>query len=319
MTAAFDEKEKGRRVNSGRYSGLSPREAIAKRAGLAEEKGFGSAETIFRLKDWGISRQRYWGTPIPVVYCEKDGIVPVPDSDLPVVLPDSVRLTGEGGSPLAATPEFVNTTCPKCGGPAQRETDTMDTFVDSSWYFYRYCDPQNDKAPYDSTKIAYWFPIDQYIGGITHAILHLLYSRFWCKVMRDLGLINHNEPIARLVKWRNEIDADEPLERDVRREVRKEVLELLTLMLAPMTPHLAEELWEMLGHAGGLSTARWPAFDEGLAREDEVEIPVQVNGRLRGRVKVAAGAAEEDVVKLARADAGITPHRSGKRWGKGVF
>ena len=167
-------------------------------AAHATEKGFGQRETTYRLKDWGVSRQRYWGTPIPVVYCEKDGIVAVPDDQLPVVLPEDVALTGEGGSPLAATPSFVNTTCPKCGGPARRETDTMDTFVDSSWYFYRYCDPHNDKAPFDSKKVAYWFQIDQYIGGITHAILHLLYSRFWCKVMRDLGLITHSEPMARL-------------------------------------------------------------------------------------------------------------------------
>ena len=153
---------------------------------------------MFRLKDWGISRQRYWGTPIPVIYCPTDGIVAVPDADLPVLLPDNPKLTGMGESPLAATPEFVNVKCPKCGGDARRETDTMDTFVDSSWYFYRYCDPHNDKAPFDKEKVAYWFPIDQYIGGITHAILHLLYSRFWCKVMRDLGLVTHDEPIARL-------------------------------------------------------------------------------------------------------------------------
>ncbi len=198
MTAAFDEHEKGKLVNSGPYNRLSPQEAIAKMAAFAEQKGFGRAETIFRLKDWGISRQRYWGTPIPVVYCPKDGLVPVPDKDLPVLLPPNPKLTGMGESPLASTPEFVNTTCPKCGGPAKREADTMDTFVDSSWYFYRYTDPHNDKAPFDSAKAAYWFPIDQYIGGITHAILHLLYSRFWCKVMRDLGLIKHNEPAARL-------------------------------------------------------------------------------------------------------------------------
>src|SRR5262249_34109541 len=198
MTAAFDEHQHGKLVNSGPYNGLSPDEAILAMATHAQANGFGQRETIFRLKDWGISRQRYWGTPIPVVYCEKDGVVPVPDSDLPVVLPENARLTGEGGSPLASVPEFVNTTCPRCGGPARRETDTMDTFVDSSWYFYRYCDPHNDKAPFDSTKVGYWFPIDQYIGGITHAILHLLYSRFWCKVMRDLGMIQHSEPAARL-------------------------------------------------------------------------------------------------------------------------
>jgi leucyl-tRNA synthetase len=411
---------------------------------FAGQKGFGHAETIFRLKDWGISRQRYWGTPIPVVYCAKDGLVPVPDKDLPVLLPPNPKLTGEGESPLASTPEFVNTTCPKCGGPARRETDTMDTFVDSSWYFYRYCDPHNDKAPYDSTKIAYWFPIDQYIGGITHAILHLLYSRFWCKVMRDLGLITHNEPIARLFtqgmvqkggvamsksrgnvvgaeemaqkygadtgrlytlfaappekdlewseesiegSWRflnrvfrlverhaqalhgtkagsadaataspkekilvrkahqtlrrvtqdfetrwhfnsaialimeltNEIYLQEPLEEGVRPEVRKEVLEMLTLMLAPMTPHLAEELWEMLGRAGGLWTANWPGFDEALTREEEVEIPVQVNGRLRGKVKVPVGTLVDEVEKRALADPVIAPHLAGKSIVKRIF
>ncbi|PYT49440.1 MAG: leucine--tRNA ligase, partial [Acidobacteria bacterium] len=174
MRKAFDENTKGKLVNSGPYNGLSPEEAIPKMVAFAEEKGFGKAETIYGLKDWGISRQRYWGTPIPVVYCAKDGMIPVADKDLPVLLPPNPKLTGMGESPLASTPEFVNVTCPKCGGPARRETDTMDTFVDSSWYFYRYCDPHNDKAPYDSAKVGYWFPIDQYIGGIAHAILHLL-------------------------------------------------------------------------------------------------------------------------------------------------
>jgi leucyl-tRNA synthetase len=436
--------EYGCSFNSGPFSGLSSEDAIQKMILDAEARAFGKRETIFRLKDWGISRQRYWGTPIPVVYCSKDGLVPVPDKDLPVLLPPNPKLTGEGESPLASTPEFVNTTCPKCGGPARRETDTMDTFVDSSWYFYRYCDPHNDKAPYDSTKIAYWFPIDQYIGGITHAILHLLYSRFWCKVMRDLGLITHNEPIERLFtqgmvqkggvamsksrgnvvgaeemaqkygadtgrlytlfaappekdlewseesiegSWRflnrvyrlierhaeavrgvktpssnavavsakekillrkahqtlqrvtsdfetrwhfnsaialimeltNEIYLQEPLEKDVRPEIRKEVLELLTLMLAPMTPHLAEELWEMLGRTGGLWTAAWPAFEEALTREDEVEIPVQVNGRLRGKVKVAVGTAADEVERLAKADPVIAPHLAGKSIVKRIF
>ena len=436
--------EYGVSVNSGPYSGMESETAIAKMAAFAEEKGFGRAETIFRLKDWGISRQRYWGTPIPVVYCSKDGMVPVPSKDLPVVLPPNPKLTGMGESPLASTPEFVNTTCPKCGGPARRETDTMDTFVDSSWYFYRYADAHNDKAPFDSAKVTYWFPIDQYIGGITHAILHLLYSRFWCKVMRDLGMITHNEPAARLFtqgmvqkggvamskskgnlvgaedmaqkygadtgrlytlfaappekdlewseesiegSWRflnrvyrlverharavrevksgsadaptaspkekillrkahqtlrrvtldfetrwhfnsaialimeltNEIYSQEPLEEGVRPEIRKEVLELVTLMLAPMTPHLAEELWEMLGHTGGLWTAGWPAFDEALTREDEVEIPVQVNGRLRGKVRAAVGTVGDEVEKLALADPVIAPHLSGKSIVKRIF
>ena len=188
----------GMLVNSGEFSGLSCADAIKKMSARAEEKGFGKATVTFRLKDWGISRQRYWGTPIPMVYCEKDGVVPVPEKDLPVILPDNVPITLAGGSPLMNVPEFLNTTCPKCGGPARRETDTMDTFVDSSWYFYRYTDAHNDKAPFDSAKIAYWFPIDQYIGGVEHAILHLIYSRFWTKFMRDMGLVKNDEPVARL-------------------------------------------------------------------------------------------------------------------------
>jgi len=444
LGTAFDEHLEGRLVNSGPFNGLSPEEAIAKMTAFAEQKGFGRGETIYRLRDWGISRQRYWGTPIPVVYCAKDGMVAVPDKDLPVQLPPNPKLTGEGESPLASTPEFVNTACPKCGGPARRETDTMDTFVDSSWYFYRYCDPRNDKAPFDSEKVCYWFPIDQYIGGITHAILHLLYSRFWCKVMRDLGLIKHSEPAARLFtqgmvqkggvamskslgnvvgaedmaekygadtgrlytlfaappekdlewsaesiegSWRflnrvyrlierhaesvravkdgkadavlaslkekallrkahqtlrrvtsdfetrwhfnsaialimeltNEIYAQEPLEQGVRPEVRKEVLELLTLMLAPMTPHLAEELWEMLGHGEGLWKVSWPAFDQELARDEEVEIPVQVNGRVRARMKVAVGSAEADVVRAALALPAVAQHVNGRRVVKQIY
>ncbi len=451
--------ENGISVNSGPYSGLKSKEAIERMAADAEAKGFGKKETIFRLRDWGISRQRYWGTPIPVIYCEKDGMVPVPDKDLPVVLPANPKLTGEGQSPLATDPEFVNVKCPKCGGAARRDADTMDTFVDSSWYFYRYCDAHNDQAPFDPAKVAYWFPIDQYIGGITHAILHLLYSRFWCKVMRDLGLVKHNEPIARLFtqgmvqkggvamsksrgnvvgaeemaqkygadtgrlytlfaappekdlewseesiegawrflnrvyrvvdkhagaakevasgEWRvaseekkssnaeaqsalrnaekertlqrkahqtlrrvtqdfegrwhfnsaiaqimelvNAIYAAEPLEEGVRPEVQKEVLELVTLMLAPMTPHLAEELWEMLGHKDGLWTVGWPEFNAELAKEDEVEIPVQVSGKVRGRVTVAAGSSQEDVMEKAKADAGVAGHLAGKTVRKVIF
>ncbi len=436
--------EYGKSVNSGTYSGLDTADAMAKMSAEAEAKGFGKRETVFRLKDWGVSRQRYWGTPIPVIYCERDGMVPVPDADLPVVLLANPKLTGMGESPLAATPEFVNVKCPKCGGNARRETDTMDTFVDSSWYFYRYCDPHNDKAPYDAAKVAYWFPIDQYIGGITHAILHLLYSRFWCKVMRDLGLITHSEPISRLFtqgmvqkggvamskskgnvvgaeemaekygadtgrlytlfaappekdlewseesiegSWRflnrvyrlierhaetvrgakskvdgavrtdataavsakekallrevhqtlrrvtqdfetrwhfnaaialimeltNEIYAQEPLDEGVRPEVQREILELLTLMLAPMTPHIAAEMWEMLGHEEGQWMARWPAFDAGLAQETEVEVVVQVNGRVRGKLRVAAGLAEEQIIPLAVAEPGVAQYVNNKR------
>jgi leucyl-tRNA synthetase len=439
MTAPFEEHEGGKLVNSGPFNGLSVDDAILAMSAHAQAKGFGQRETTFRLRDWGVSRQRYWGTPIPVVYCANHGIVPVPDKDLPVILPENARLTGEGGSPLAATPDFVNTTCPKCGGPARRETDTMDTFVDSSWYFYRYCDPHNDKAPYDSAKVAYWFPIDQYIGGITHAILHLLYSRFWCKVMRDIGLVTHDEPISRLftqgmvqkggvamskskgnvvgamemaekygadtgrlytlfaappekdLEWSEEsiegawrfinrvfrlvdrladslrgiksgipastsdlekgllrkthqtlrrvtLDIETrwhfnsaialimdfyneihtplekvPLQADIRPEIAKHILETLTSMLAPMTPHLAEELWEMLGHKEGLWTVAWPDFDLELARDEEVEIVVQVNGRVRARLKVAAGLGEADIVPKALAEPAVAQHINGKR------
>ena len=190
--------EHGKLVNSGPYTGLSSDDAIEKMSADAEAGGFGRGETIFRLKDWGISRQRYWGTPIPIIYCGKCGMVPVPDSDLPVVLPPMAKFSGLGESPLASVPEFVNVKCPKCGGAARRETDTMDTFVDSSWYFYRYADPHNQKAPFDPALVRYWLPVDQYIGGIVHAILHLLYTRFFCKLMRDLGLVNHDEPVKRL-------------------------------------------------------------------------------------------------------------------------
>jgi leucyl-tRNA synthetase len=190
--------EDGVLVNSGEFDGLSCDAAQKKLQQIAAEKGIGEATITFRLKDWGLSRQRYWGTPIPMIHCERDGLVPVPDDQLPVVLPAQIEITQQGGSPLGRVPEFVNVTCPKCGGPAKRETDTMDTFVDSSWYFYRYTDAKNSAQPFDPAVAQYWFPIDQYIGGVEHAILHLIYSRFWTKVMRDLGLIKNDEPARRL-------------------------------------------------------------------------------------------------------------------------
>jgi leucyl-tRNA synthetase len=194
--AAFTED--GIVENSGEFSGLPSAEARSKMNALAEQKGFGKAAITYRIKDWGISRQRYWGTPIPVIHCPRCGMVPVPERDLPVILPTDVKLTGTGASPLLEVESFMHVKCPVCGEDARRESDTMDTFVDSSWYFYRYCDPRNSTAPFDSKKIAYWFPIDQYIGGVEHAILHLIYSRFFTKVMRDLGLITNAEPAARL-------------------------------------------------------------------------------------------------------------------------
>jgi len=185
-------------INSGEWNGLPSEDAIEKMSKYAEEHGFGKATVTFRLKDWGISRQRYWGTPIPMIYCSNCGIVPVPEKDLPVLLPDSVEITLAGGSPLGRVPEFVNVNCPNCGGAARRETDTMDTFVDSSWYFYRYTDPTLSDKALDSGVVGYWFPIDQYIGGVEHAILHLIYSRFWTKVMRDMGIVHNSEPAERL-------------------------------------------------------------------------------------------------------------------------
>ncbi len=455
--------ENGILVNSGEFSGLSCADAIAQMSARAAEKGFGKATVTFRLKDWGISRQRYWGTPIPMVYCEKDGVVPVAEKDLPVILPDKVMVTLAGGSPLASVPEFLNTTCPKCGGPARRETDTMDTFVDSSWYFYRYADAQNDQAPFDSNTIAYWFGtegIDQYIGGVEHAILHLIYSRFWTKFMRDMGMVKNDEPVAHLFtqgmvikdgakmskSLGNTVSPDEMVarygadavrmytlfaappdrdldwqdtgiegiqrflsrvyrlytrdpvqanaaaaetaenlhilekhgsdlarmaiaapetaakaaERKIQRKLHQtikrvtvdfkgrwhfntciaaimelvndlygaeqaiakglvpatliaEVQRSIALLLAPMAPYLAHELWEMTGETSNLLKAPWPKYDPALAAEDEIEIPVQVNGKLRGLVVVPAGASNEQIEQAAHADAKVTAALAGKQ------
>ncbi|HWZ13048.1 MAG TPA: leucine--tRNA ligase [Acidobacteriaceae bacterium] len=412
-------------INSGEYSGLGCREAQEKMAVDAEAQGFGKRQVTYRLKDWGISRQRYWGTPIPMLYCEKDGIVAVPDEQLPVLLPENVDITQQGGSPLARMPEFVNATCPKCGGPARRETDTMDTFVDSSWYFYRYTNPKLATAPVATGTVAYWFPIDQYIGGVEHAILHLIYSRFWTKMMRDLGLVKNDEPVARLftqgmvikngakmskskgnvvspdemvarygadatrmyslfaappdrdLDWQEDgvagvsrflsrvyrlamkyaerarpfadghvdeamaSDASLALLRTTHQTIRKitedfggrwhfntsiaalmslmneviaaepkidagevsdfvvsRILTNLTLLLAPFAPFLASELWSQLGNTTELLRQPWPQFDAALAAEEVLEIPVQVNGKLRAVICVPAGA-DEDAVRAA--------------------
>jgi leucyl-tRNA synthetase len=187
-------EEGGVLVNSGPFDGLASEKAMDEMGRYAEEKGFGRRSTIFRLRDWGISRQRYWGTPIPVIYCDRCGVVGVPDADLPVELPFDVKLTGEEGSPLERTESFVRTTCPTCHGPARRETDTMDTFVDSSWYFFRYCSPRETALPFRPEAAKRWLPVDLYIGGVEHAILHLIYSRFFTKVLRDIGLTEVSEP-----------------------------------------------------------------------------------------------------------------------------
>lgn len=186
-------------LNSGPFDGMSSQEAREAIAEYLEEKGLGKKTVNYRLRDWGISRQRYWGAPIPIVYCQACGTIPVPEKDLPVVLPHDIRLTGLGTSPLAQVPEFVDTPCPLCGKPAKRETDTMDTFVESSWYFERFCSPHHNRGMFDQKKVKYWMPVDQYIGGIEHAILHLLYSRFFTRVLRDFGLVDFSEPFTNLL------------------------------------------------------------------------------------------------------------------------
>ena len=197
MTAAYTEE--GVLVSSGQFNGLNSTDAIGRIAEYVEKEGLGKRTVNYKIRDWGVSRQRYWGTPIPVIYCEKCGTVPVPENALPVLLPKDVAFTGKGGSPLLQSADFIETKCPACGGKGGRETDTMDTFVDSSWYFLRYCSPLTDKSPFDSNHISYWMNVDQYIGGIEHAVLHLLYSRFFTKVVRDLGLIQNDEPFRNLL------------------------------------------------------------------------------------------------------------------------
>jgi leucyl-tRNA synthetase len=426
--------EYGILVNSGNWSGLLSDQAIREMAKYAEENRFGELAVTYRLRDWGISRQRFWGSPIPVIYCSKCNIVPVPEKDLPVVLPPNAKFTGTGESPLAGVAEFVNVSCPSCGQPARRETDTMDTFVDSSWYFFRYCDPENNSLPFDKKVGEYWAPVDQYIGGIEHAVMHLLYTRFWNKMMRDIGMVSFDEPVHRLLtqgmvtnvveqtgEWKamskslgNGVDPDEmiaaygadavrlfvlfaaPPENELRwsesgidgavrflrrvysllyrwrdvirkpsasseddsqsaRSLRqhthrtiqrvtedfermhfntsvaalmellnafsdfgvepekatvseifaaREALEAMVLMMAPFAPHFAEEMWEQMGRGEGIvkSGARWPEFDESLTKYDLVEIPVQVNGKLRSRLTAAPSLSEDELRRLALED-----------------
>ena len=417
-------------INSGGYNGLGCQEAREKLDAFAQEHGFGKPTVTYRLKDWGISRQRYWGAPIPVLYCPKDGIVPVPDDQLPVLLPEQIEITQQDGSPLSRVPGFVNAVCPRCGGPARRETDTMDTFVDSSWYFYRYPDAHNASAPFSREKIDYWFPIDQYIGGVEHAILHLIYSRFWTRVMRDLGLVSNDEPVTRLFtqgmvirngakmskskgnvvspddmiarygadatrmyalfaappdrdldwqedgvagvsrflgrvyrlvmryrdsirgrtgqasaapstplaqallrklhqtlrkitqdfagRWHfntciaavmelvNEVTAAEPgltaMPAEDCAQLMATILPSLILLLAPFAPYLAAELWSETGGAGSLLRQPWPTFDPDLAREEELEVPVQVNGKLRAVVRLLPDADNEAMQQAALAE-----------------
>ncbi len=412
-------------VNSGPFSGLTSEAAMDKMAAYAKEKGFGEKSVTYRLRDWGISRQRYWGTPIPMIHCGRCGVVPVPYGDLPVRIPSDAEFTGEAGSPLAKIPDFVNVKCPTCGGPARRETDTMDTFVDSSWYFFRYTSPRNADLPFTRAAADYWLPVDLYIGGVEHAILHLIYSRFFTKILRDLGLTALSEPFPRYLAQGmvnkdgsamskskgNVVDPDEmirrygadalrlfilfaappenefdwnedglegcyrfvgrvwgvfqqalqlppagppggPLDSSASARLRKKMhqtirkvgedvgtrfrlntavsafhefvnvlkkewdalkgsaegrdllrqaVETLTLMMAPFTPHLCEEMWSRLGRGGLVLRASWPVFDAALAQEEKTTIVVEINGKIRDKFEAPADIGEEAMKSQALA------------------
>jgi leucyl-tRNA synthetase len=404
----------GRTINSDFLDGLEMTAAKARIIEWFEDKGIGRGTVNFRLRDWLISRQRYWGCPIPMISCPTCGIVPVPREDLPVIHPDVEDYAPAGRSPLAGVAEFVNVECPSCGGPAQRETDTMDTFVDSSWYFLRYADAANAKEIFDPAKAGYWMPIDQYIGGVEHAVLHLLYARFITKFLHDMGMVEVVEPFARLFTqgmivlaggkmskskgnvvspdefyashgadalrlyhlfigpptdgavwndngvdgtsrfldrvWRvatgevaatvdrDETDSDRVILAEAHRTLQKvttdidrftfntavaalmefsnllsaylraggrtatlrECVRLMLLMLSPMAPHLAHELWEVGGYQGMLATQPWPQFDPNLVRRETVTMVVQVNGRVRDRVEVPADIDAAEAERLAR-------------------
>jgi leucyl-tRNA synthetase len=432
LTEAYEDE--GILVDSGQFSGL--RSDIAKQQIIKfiEDKGIGKAVVNFRLRDWGISRQRYWGTPIPVVYCDKCGIVPVPEKDIPVILPEDVKITGKGSSPLLESESFLYTECPQCGGRARRETDTMDTFVDSSWYFIRYCFKKGDidlriKPRTPDSGIGYWMPVDQYIGGVEHAVLHLLYSRFFIRMMRDLGILNISEPfknlltqgmvikdgakmskskgnivdpnyliekygadtsrlfslfaappekdlewsdkgvegayrflhrlwgiiyknreglsikhkvpeepihvlrftdhslrlyrkthqtmkkvtadiereyhfntaIAALMELLNEITSFE-IESDEDRAVFKFAIERLLLLLSSFSPHVTEELWEAIGNTPSIFEQKWPDWDEDAAKEEKIELVIQINGKLRSKIMISPGIADGEIKKMALED-----------------
>jgi leucyl-tRNA synthetase len=426
MTGA-DEAD-GVLVNSGEFSGLSSAQARERITAFLSARGLGAGAVQYRLRDWGISRQRYWGAPIPVVYCDQCGTVPVPESDLPVILPLDLELLPNGASPLPICESFINTACPRCRGGARRETDTMDTFVESSWYFARFACADHDQGPLDRKRVDYWLPVDQYIGGIEHAVLHLLYARFFTKVLRDLGYVAMNEPFTNLLTQGmvikdgakmskskgNVVDPDEMIEaygadtvrlfclfaappekdlewseqgvegasrflarvwrllsdhrhslrsasrHDGRTElaaelktlhrkthqtikkvsedigdrfhfntaiaaimelvnqvyqtlentiedadfwpVLREAVESVIVLISPIVPHIAEELWQALGHPESILTAPWPAWREEALLAEELVLVVQVNGKLRSRISVPADATRRQLEEAALAD-----------------
>ena len=421
MTGAYDGQ--GIMVNSGEFTGMDNEEGKKAIASWFEQQGIGKRRVNYRLRDWLVSRQRYWGVPIPMIYCEACGIVPVPESELPVLLPENVKFDGKSVSPLREVEEFINCTCPKCGGKARRETDTMDTFIDSSWYYIRYTNPSNAALPFDAAKANYWMPVDQYIGGIEHAILHLLYSRFFTKVLKDAGLVNVNEPFknlltqgmvikdgAKMSKSKGNVVSPEeiigkygadtarvfilfaaPPERDLEwseqgvegafrflsrlwriveyyaayisqsveeqtgedsgksaKELRRvlhhtikkvtddiggrfnfntaisAIMELVNAMhtfreqqtnippalaketvcnllklLAPFAPHITEELWSEIGEEGSVHKQQWPVFNPEAIKVDEVEIVLQINGKVRDKILIPVGIDAANLEKKA--------------------
>ncbi len=427
--------DEGYMVNSGSFSGTDSREGIKKVTAYLEEQGLGNFRVTYRIRDWLISRQRYWGTPIPIIYCDQWGAAPVPESDLPVELPLDMELSGNRVPSLAHYPGFVEAKCPECGGEATRETDTMDTFICSSWYFLRFTSPNCDYAPFDPDDADYWMPVDQYIGGIEHAVLHLLYARYFTKVLYDAGMVKVIEPFNRLLAqgmvykdgakmskskgnvvtpdeiverfgadtgrlfilfasppekdldwndqgvegchrflrrmWRlvadssAEIDAspvraeegehEAELQRSLHaaikkvsvdieerfnfntaisaimelvnsiyayrqamdkegynREILREALEKTVILLAPFAPHLAEESWEMLGCEGSVHRQHWPAYDPQMLEVDQVEVVIQINGKVRGRITVPTDCPEDQLVEKARSSDRIGELLEGK-------
>ncbi len=406
----------GTMVNSGPFSGTPGEEAIAKVTRYLEEQGIGKFMVTYRLRDWLISRQRYWGAPIPIVYCPQHGTVPVPEEQLPVWLPENVQFKPTGESPLRYEPEFLNTTCPICGGPATREADTMDTFICSSWYFLRYADAHNNEQAWSMEKIARWLPVDQYVGGAEHAVMHLLYARFFVKALRDMGYLNFNEPFKRLYHqgmvlgadgqkmsksrgnveapdkyvekygadtvrlymmfigpfdqggsfipenlegvWRflnrfwslvtdswvtgsvsseetaesraierlrhktiqrvtedlrefrfntalaalmeaNNIMLKQQHEPVARTAIYRRMLETMMQLLAPMAPHITEELWHLTGHSGSIHVTEWPTYNEAMVQDETFTLVLQVNGKVRERVEVATTISEQEARALA--------------------
>jgi leucyl-tRNA synthetase len=423
LTAAY--VEDGMMINSKQFDGTNNRDGIKTVTDYLETKHWGKGTISYRMRDWLISRQRYWGAPIPMIHCPKCGIVAVPEKDLPVLLPEEAEFRPTGESPLKYNEKFVNTTCPKCGGPAKRETDTIDGFLCSCWYFLRYCSPHDSKAPFDPKQMKYWMPVDIYTGGAEHAVMHLLYARFFTKAIRDMGLIDFGEPFKKLfnqgiivadhqkmskskgnvvnpdayvnelgadtvraymmflgpweqggewfdtgisgvARWLNRVwnialeeyapktvdaQAAKELERFTHQTIKKMTgdmdrlrlntmiaglmeltnylnkvkdaanvplkdwqnsVEALVIMVAPTAPHLAEELWHRLGHSESVHNQRWPLWDEALAKEDEITLVVQVNGKLRDRPTVPASITEEEAKKMAQISEKVQPFLQGK-------